>query len=75
MILQKKHRSIVMRLRDLREDSDLTQQAVADFLNIKQSTYSQYENEKRQIPIEALIKLAGFYKVSTDYILGISNKK
>ena len=64
-----------MRLRDLREDSDLTQQAVADFLNIKQSTYSQYENEKRQIPIEALIKLAGFYKVSTDYILGISNKK
>ena len=64
-----------MRLRDLREDSDLTQQAVADFLNIKQSTYSQYETEKRQIPIEALIKLAGFYKVSTDYILGISNKK
>ena len=64
-----------MRLRDLREDSDLTQQDVADFLNIKQSTYSQYENEKRQIPIEALIKLAGFYKVSTDYILGISNKK
>ena len=64
-----------LRLRDLREDSDLTQQAVADFLNIKQSTYSQYETEKRQIPIEALIKLAGFYKVSTDYILGISNKK
>lgn len=64
-----------MKLRDLREDSDLTQQDVADFLNIKQSTYSQYENEKRQIPIEALIKLAGFYKVSTDYILGISNKK
>ena len=64
-----------MRLRDLREDSDLTQQAVADFLNIKQSTYSQYENEKRQIPIEALIKLAKFYKVSTDYILGISDKK
>ena len=64
-----------MRLKDLREDSDLTQQAVADFLNIKQSTYSQYENEKRQIPIEALIKLAKFYKVSTDYILGISGKK
>ena len=64
-----------MRLRDLREDSDLTQQAVANFLNIKQSTYSQYENEKRQIPIEALIKLAGYYKVSTDYILGISDKK
>ncbi len=64
-----------MRLRDLREDSDLTQQAIADFLNVKQSTYSQYENGKRQIPIEALIKLAGFYKVSTDYILGISDKK
>ena len=64
-----------MRLRDLREDSDLTQQAVANFLNIKQSTYSQYENEKRQIPIEALIKLAKYYNVSTDYILGVSDKK
>ena len=64
-----------MRLRDLREDSDLTQQAVANFLNIKQSTYSQYENEKRQIPNEALIKLAKYYNVSTDYILGVSDKK
>ena len=75
MILHIKYRSIIIRLRDLREDSDLTQQAVANFLNIKQSTYSQYENEKRQIPIEALIKLAKYYKVSTDYILGISDIK
>jgi len=62
-----------MRLRDLREDSDLTQQALAEFLHIKQNTYSQYENGQRQIPIELLIKLAKFYHVSTDYILGLTD--
>lgn len=62
-----------MRLRDLREDSDLTQTQIAKILNIRQNTYSQYENGQRQIPIEALIKLAEFYKTSTDYILGITN--
>lgn len=62
-----------MRLRDLREDRDLTQKQVADFLAIKQNTYSQYENGVRQIPIELLIRLARYYTVSTDYILELTN--
>lgn len=64
-----------MRLKDLREDGDFTQKQVADYLNIKQNTYSQYENGQRQIPIDALIALAKFYKTSTDYILGLTNNK
>ena len=55
-----------MRIRDLREDHDLTQQQVADYLKIKQNTYSQYETGARQIPTDALIALAALYKTSTD---------
>jgi transcriptional regulator with XRE-family HTH domain len=62
-----------MRLKELRENAALKQAAVAEHLHIKQNTYSQYENEQRQIPISALIELAEFYDVSTDYILGISD--
>lgn len=64
-----------MRLKDLREDADFTQKQIADYLNVKQNTYSQYENGQRQIPIEALIALAKFYKTSTDYILGLTNER
>ena len=64
-----------MRIRDLREDNDLTQKEVASYLQVKQNTYSQYENGQRQIPIELLISLAKFYKTSTDYILGLTNNK
>ena len=64
-----------MRLKDLREDHDLTQSELAKLLHIKQNTYSQYETGQRQIPIDALIKLSEYYNVSTDYILGLSNKK
>ena len=64
-----------MRLKDLREDMDITQKALADFLHIRQNTYSQYENGQRQLPIEILIALAKYYKVSTDYILGLTNIK
>ena len=64
-----------MRLKDLREDADFTQKQVADYLNVRQNTYSQYENGQRQIPIEALIALAKFYKTSTDYILGLTNER
>ena len=64
-----------MRIRDLREDSDLTQRQVAEHLHIKQNTYCQYESGRRQIPIEMIISLAKFYNVSTDYILGITNVK
>ena len=64
-----------MRIRDLREDNDLTQQQVAEFLHIKQNTYSQYETGTRQLPVETLIRLAEFYNVSADYILGLSDTK
>lgn len=63
-----------MRLRDLREDNDLTQREIADTLNIRQNTYSQYENGQRQIPLDALIKLAMLYNTSTDYILGLTDE-
>ncbi len=61
------------RLRDLREDRDLTQQQVADFLGMKQSQYSRYERGLRDIPTDVLIRLARFYNTTTDYILGITN--
>lgn len=62
-----------MRIRDLREDHDYTQQYVASYLNVRQNTYSQYESGKRQIPLDSLIRLADLYKTSTDYILGRTN--
>lgn len=62
-----------VRLRDLREDHDLTQRAVAELLHIRQNTYSQYENNQRQIPIAVLIELASYYGTSVDYLLGITN--
>ena len=61
------------RLRDLREDRDLSQQQVADFLGMKQPQYSRYERGLRDIPTDILISLAKFYKTSTDYILGLTN--
>lgn len=64
-----------MRIRDLREDHDLTQQQVADYLNIRQNTYSQYETGNRQIPMDVLVALADFYKTSADYLLGITDTK
>ena len=62
-----------MRLKDMREDRDIKQKEIAAFLHIKQNTYSQYENGQRQIPIEALVKLAEFFNTSTDYILGLTD--
>ena len=64
-----------MRIRDLREDSDLTQKEVAEYLHIRQNTYSQYENGKRQMSIDVLIALARFYHTSTDYLLGLTDEK
>ncbi len=58
-----------MRLRDLREDHDLTQKALADMLHIQQNTYSQYETGQRQLPISVLMALADYYHTSTDYLL------
>ncbi len=61
------------RLRDLREDNDLTQAKIAKILLITQQQYSLYEKGYRDIPIPALIKLADLYNTSTDYILGRTN--
>ena len=63
------------RLRALREDSDLTQTQIATMLGIAQTTYSQYELDKRPMPIEYIIALCKFYNVSSDYLLGLSDKK
>lgn len=58
------------RIRDLREDQDLTQQYLADYLMINRRTYSYYELGERVIPPEILIQLSDFYDVSVDYLLG-----
>ena len=63
------------RLRDLREDADLNQTQVAKYLGMSQTGYSKYETGENDIPTQVLIKLAGFYKTTTDYILGISNRR
>ena len=60
----------IKRLRDLREDHDLTQKQISDMLGIQQTVYSRYERGFQTIPLEHLIKLADFYKVSLDYIIG-----
>lgn len=64
-----------MRIKDLREDRDLTQKEVASYLHIKQNTYSQYETGQRQLPIEILIALARYYRTSTDYLLGLTEEQ
>ena len=58
------------RIRDLREDNDMSQKQIAELLNISQTAYSKYELGKRNMPIESLIKLARFYNVSLDYLVG-----
>lgn len=63
------------RIRDLREDRDLLQKDLADYLNCSQVCYSNYEIGKRDIPTEILSKLAEFYNTSTDYLLGRTDEK
>ena len=65
---------IYQRIRDLREDHDLTQKALSNMLHCSQQVYSNYELGQRDIPTDVLIKLSRFYNVSVDYILGISNE-
>lgn len=64
-----------LRIRDLREDNDLTQKQLADFLMCDQSLYSKYEREERPLPLEFADKLADYYGVSVDYLLGRTNVK
>ena len=63
------------RLKDLREDAELTQKRVAEVLNITMQQYSLYERGDREIPFHHAITLAQFYKVSLDYIAGLTNRK
>lgn len=64
-----------MRIRDLREDRDLTQRELADYLQLHQTTYSDYELGRLNVPVPVLHKLADFYGVSVDYLLGRTNVK
>lgn len=63
------------RLKDLREDKDLTQKQIAKILNITQQAYSNYESEKRELPYETMIKISLFYDVSLDYIFKLTKNK
>ncbi len=63
------------RIRELREDNDLTQKQIAEYLNMKQPQYNRYEQGLRDIPSDILIALAALYNTTSDYILGISDKK
>lgn len=65
--------AVYHRIKDLREDNDKTQIEIAYYLNMKQPQYCRYENGLRDIPSDILIKLADYYNVSTDYILGRTN--
>lgn len=62
-----------LRIRDLREDHDLSQLQAANYLGMKQPQYSRYERGMRDIPTDILIQLAKLYQTSTDYILGLTN--
>ncbi|WP_458863761.1 helix-turn-helix domain-containing protein [Acidaminobacterium chupaoyuni] len=61
------------RLKDLRDDRDMTQEEIGQLLGIRQTVYSRYERGVQTVPLEHLMKLADFYKTSTDYILGRTN--
>ncbi len=65
----------ITRIRDLREDSDKKQKELAQYLSVDQSTYSDYENGRINVPIEQLIKIAEYYDVSIDYIVGRTNNR
>ena len=66
---------MITRIKDLREDNDLTQNAISKILNISQVAYSYYELWKRSIPIEILSKLADYYNTSVDYLIYRTDEK
>lgn len=67
--------SMYSRIRDLREDSDLTQRQIAELLSTNQSNYSKTERGVKALSLEEAIKLAQFYKVSLDYLVGLTDEK
>lgn len=66
---------VAQRIRDLREDRDLNQTYIAEYLKTSQTVYSRYERNERDLPITMLYELCKFYNVSADYILGFTNTK
>ncbi|AFQ43848.1 putative transcriptional regulator [Desulfosporosinus meridiei DSM 13257] len=64
-----------LKIRDVREDHDLTQQQVAQYLMCDQSLYSKYERGERDVPLNIMIKLAKYYKTSIDYLVGLTENK
>jgi len=65
----------IRRIKDLREDNDFTQEYVAHYLGTSQTMYARYERGANELPIRHLISLCKLYKVTSDYLLGLSNKK
>ncbi len=63
------------RIRNLREDADLPQRALAELLKVTQTTYSRYESGVLEIPVDALVQLARYYNTSVDYLVGLTNEK
>ena len=63
------------RIRDLREDKDMSQKQIAEILGMSQTGYSKYETGENDIPTHVLIQLADFYQTSVDYLLGRTDKK
>ena len=68
-------KTYVKRIRDLREDHDKTQQEIADVLGTSQTMYARYERGANELPVHHLISLCKYYRVSADYILGLSDKQ
>ena len=64
----------IKRIKDIREDRDITQKEIAEYLHITQQQYSLYENGKRTLPVDLLVQLSQYYDVSTDYLLGLTNE-
>lgn len=67
--------TLYQRLRDLREDHDVSQEDIGKLLHVSQATYSRYESGVLDVPTAALITLAEYYNVSVDYLLGLTNQK
>ncbi len=66
--------SMNLRIRDMREDNDLTQKQISSIINCDQSLYSKYERGEREIPLALIIKLADYYNTSVDYLIGRTDK-
>ena len=75
LIYNKKGDTMYLRIRDLREDYDLTQKQISAYLLCDQSLYSKYERMERDLPLQFAVKLAEFYNVSLDYLVGLTDEK